>query len=83
MDLREYTDLKNKVEALRRKAERAQGAYEQLLKRLKDEFGCDSLDAARALLNKTEREVKKAKERFEQAKTEFEQNWQEKLKELE
>lgn len=49
-DLRKYTELKEKAEQLRRRAERARGAVDQLLNQLKTDYGIDSLEEAEKVL---------------------------------
>ena len=46
MDAKRFVDLCEKVDRLRREADRAQGALGQLETRLRDEWGCDDLKAA-------------------------------------
>ena len=46
-DLQDVIELKKKVDAMRRDADRAAGALDETMKRLKDEFGCDTIKAAK------------------------------------
>jgi hypothetical protein len=49
-------ELKSRVAQLRRKADKASGVLSEQMKRLKKEFGCNSLEEAEKLLKKLERE---------------------------
>ena len=42
-----FTDLKNRLDTIRQSRARDEGALEQYKQRLKKEFGCDTLEAAR------------------------------------
>ena len=55
----ELSDLKLQIERAKKDEAEAQGAQKQLLKQLKDEYGCKDLEAAR--------------KRFESLKTEIEE----------
>jgi hypothetical protein len=79
MDVREYERLKKKADKLKAEAERAAGALEQTMARLKDEFGCDSLEAAEKLLEKKEAEKEKAEQKYEEELEAFKSKWGEKL----
>lgn len=47
-----YEELKRKAEQHRREADRVQGSLQQIMRELKEEFGCKSLEQANALLEK-------------------------------
>jgi hypothetical protein len=79
MDVAEYERLKKKADKLKAEAERAAGALEQTTARLKDEFGCDSLEAAEKLLKKKELEKAIAEEKYEDELEKFKSKWGEKL----
>jgi predicted nucleic acid-binding Zn-ribbon protein len=75
VDLKRYQYLKESVDDLQRESDRAEGALTQLMKELKAEFDCNSLDEAESLLKKTVKEVKQAEQTFEDAVDEFEEEW--------
>jgi uncharacterized protein involved in exopolysaccharide biosynthesis len=58
MQLSEYNQLKRQVESRRQEYDREQGAYQQTMRQLKEEFGCSSLDDAERLLSKLKRKVR-------------------------
>ncbi len=76
MNLRELTDLKEKTERLRRKADQGEGALEQVKKELMETFGCDSLEAAAKLLKKLEKEGGVAESEYKDAFDEFCKKWE-------
>ena len=71
MDAREYMKLKGKLEQWQREQDKAAGALEQLMKKLKKDFGCRNLKQAKKLLKKKEMENDEAKERYKKAKRSF------------
>ena len=81
--LQRYLDLKEKADRLRREADRAAGAEEQLMKRLKEEFGCDSVKKAESLLENLRQEIETGEEWLKTLMGEFESKWSDKLEEKE
>ena len=71
-DLQRYLDLKEKADKLRRDADRAAGAEDQLKKRLVEEFGCNSVNQAKILLENLELELEGAEAEYEKAVDKFE-----------
>lgn len=76
---RKFTELKEKVEVAQQKADRAQGAEEQVMKRLKNEFGCISLSVAKKKVSTLKRQKDEAEKDFENAIVKFEEKWQNEL----
>lgn len=81
MDLNEFNRLKKQVEAARRKADQAAGALSQLQTRLKEEFGCASVEDAVVLLRNKQTEVQKAEKLAGQKLAEFKEKYGEILPE--
>lgn len=79
MNLDQYQRLKAKVEAARKRADKAAGALDQLKKQLKDEFGCTDLKAAKALLKKLESSEAEAERAADAAMEAFDEKWGELL----
>lgn len=77
--IKDLEQLKRKAEQLRQQHDRAQGRLEETEKRLKEEFEVDSLEAAEKLLKKLEKEEAAAKEKFDNALEEFNEEWGDKL----
>ena len=79
MEMKEYNRFKDEVDELRAQADRAAGALEQQMARLKEDFACESLEAAEQLLEKLEAEAVEAKQKYEEALEAFQEKWGEKL----
>lgn len=62
MDAKKLQRLKDAADRARREADRAQGAYEQGLKELKDDFGSESVEQAERELKRLERETREEEE---------------------
>ena len=79
-DLERYVELKRTAERLRREADRASGAEEQLRKQLLDGYGCGSAKEGMAKLKKLKACLDEGERELCQAIEEFEQAWKEHLK---
>jgi len=79
MDLKEYERLKSKVDRLQREADRAEGILEEKMARLKEEFGCKTLDDARKLLKTLEEDADEAGVEYDDALESFKEKWGNKL----
>lgn len=77
ISVKEYERLQKDVEKARSEADRAEGAVEQLLGRLKEEFDCSSVDEGDKLQRKLDEEAEKAEEAFDDALAEFKEEWNE------
>ena len=63
--LERYNKIKKRTEQAQKKAAEAEGALTQIMKRLKDEFDCDSIEAAEKLLKRKQRATKKLSDELE------------------
>lgn len=79
IDVAEYTQLKDKVDRLRTKADKAKGAFDASIKRIKDEFGCDSLEEARERLDELKTKQAEADCQYVEAMDGFKEKWGEVL----
>ena len=79
--IKDLEQLKEKVEQLKEKRNRAEGRLEEAQERLKEEFGVNSLRAAEKLLKQLAGEEETAREEFETALEEFNDEWGDKLDE--
>jgi len=75
----EYEQLKSKVEKLQREANKAEGALQQLMTRLKEEFDCSTIEQAEELQAKLQKQTEKAEQEFEEAYNLFKEEWGSKL----
>jgi hypothetical protein len=71
----QYRRLKSEVETAKQEADRAQGALDQLLTRLKEEFDCDNLKQAKQKLVEIESKRDKAQAFFEKAMNDYQKKW--------
>lgn len=74
-----FQALKDKVDRLQRDANRAEGALEQSLLRLRREHKCPSLEAAKKKLRELEGLLEKAEKDFNKAADDFEAKWAKEL----
>lgn len=79
VDLQEFQQLKDDVDRLRREADKAAGAYDEQMKRLKSEFDCDSIEQAEKMLADLEKQEAKAVKAYERSKASFDEQWGEVL----
>lgn len=79
MDLDEYKNLKERAEQAKREADRAAGALEQTMTRIKTEFGCATLKEARAKLAKLEVEENELGREFDTKLQAFSTKWKDQL----
>jgi predicted nucleic acid-binding Zn-ribbon protein len=70
-----YRKLKQEVEETKAEADRAQGALDQLLARLKEEFDCDNLKEAKTKLAELKAKKERAESAFEKEMAEYEEKW--------
>lgn len=73
--------LKRKVEQLKTDRDKAEGAYQQLLSRIKEEYGCDSLKAAKVKLVELEEKEREWAVKATTAKKAFEEKYRDQLME--
>lgn len=71
ISVEEYRELKDRVEGLQRKADKAAGVASELRRRLKDEFGFSTLEEAEEALTKMEKELAKKEEALEKEYASF------------
>lgn len=70
-----FNELRDQAEEAQRAASKAEGARDQLLDRLKDDFGCDSLEVGKTLLKKLQKEEAAALEELDEALADYERKW--------
>jgi predicted nucleic acid-binding Zn-ribbon protein len=80
MKIEEFERLKRRVDDANETAARAAGAASELKKRLKREFGVDSVTAARAELKKMETAAAELERKFQSTLTKFERDYSDECK---
>lgn len=73
--LDKYLALKRRVESAQQKADQADGAIGEVMKQLKREFGCSTLNEAKRKLKQLEKQEVESKEKFDSAVEKFEEDW--------
>lgn len=78
VSLDEYRKLKEKVEERKTRASRAEGAWEEAMKRLR-EVGCSSIEGAEEMLVQLKTEQDAAERAYEEELRKFKEKWGNKL----
>jgi hypothetical protein len=81
MTLDDYKRLKNRIDAAKKEATKAQGVCSEILATLKKDFDVDDTDEARSLLSRLSKEKKEREERLQELLKEFEKQWGKQLAE--
>lgn len=79
VDAKKFLALKKKAERLQREVDESQGALKQCLRVLKEEYGCDSIEEAAALIKKKTKALKVLEAEEAEALASFEKKWEGKL----
>jgi hypothetical protein len=79
----ELTNLQQEVETAQQNANKAKGAYEQVLKQIKDQFKCKTLEQAEQELKRLRGEEVKAKRKYEKEMAKFKEKWKDQLEDEE
>ena len=75
VDERAFRVLQQRAEQARAARDRAAGQMDAAMARLRDEFGCESLKQAKAMLKKLERDAVAAEGAYAIAEKEFNDAW--------
>lgn len=75
MKLARYTELQEKVQKLQQRRDRAQGALDQVMERLRKEYGCKTIKEAKTLLAKLNTDLDESEQEFETLLTTFEKEY--------
>ena len=76
-----YKELKAKVDRLRREHDRAEGALEQAMLKLKEQYDCKTLEEGKIVLSKMEKDCKRKRSKYDKAMERFDEEWGERLEE--
>lgn len=75
MNVNDIKKLKGQVREAQAEAERAEGALQETLQQLQEEFGCSSIEQAEALLQSLEEEEKRVQQKLDQVLEKFREKW--------
>src|SRR5437667_10651666 len=78
---RRVVELREQAEQMERDKARWEGVSQEILRRLREEHGCGSLQEGQKKLTRLDKEAARLKKEFEQAMEEFQAKWGEKLEE--
>jgi len=67
----ELAAIRDKIERAKEDHARAKGAYEQVMKEIKDEFGCDDLKSAKKKVDEMEKEIEELDSELDSKMKEF------------
>ena len=73
--LDKYLSLKKRVETAQQEADQAEGAEKEVMKQIKDEFDCSTLNEAKRTLKQKRKQEVDSKEKFDTAFEKFEEDW--------
>ncbi len=82
IDIKQYQALQEQVAAAKSNADRAQGAYEQALAKLQEDYECPTVKAAEAKLKELEAAEEAAGKAYDKAYAAFMEEWGDTLAEL-
>lgn len=74
-NLDEFWTLKRRADRLRQKAAEAEGTRKEILRRLKEEFGCASLEEAKAMLAELQEKERKLGAKYTKLFKDFREKW--------
>jgi len=82
ISVREYEQLKAKVEKLQREADKAEGVHAEQMRRLRQDFNCKTLEDAVAKQNDLEKKLQAEEKKLQKMTDKFEKDWGSVLEEL-
>ena len=77
--LDEFMKLTKQVEKAQQTADKAEGALGQVMKELKNEFDCNSIDTAEQKRKQLKKQVERSRNAFDTGLKKFKHDWSEKL----
>lgn len=75
-----YQKLKKKADEAKTDADRAEGSLENQLKKLKEEFGCETVEAAQKMAVELKGQLEEEEASFEEELRRFQEKWGDALK---
>ena len=70
-----YLKLKARVEKAQQKADKAEGALDEVLKQIKKDFNCNTINEAKRKLKQLKNQSEKLQIEFNKAIEQFEEKW--------
>jgi len=75
VELKRFEELKRKIEKIRKERDKAEGALDQVMVDLKEEFGCKTIKEAEARMAELKQDAEDSQEKYEAALEDFEKKW--------
>lgn len=75
VDLEKYQELRKKADKAKADVNRAEGVLEEQMKKLKDDFSCETVEGAEMLLETLRLQEADADAKYNELLTAFEQQW--------
>lgn len=75
IDIEKYQKLKQRAEKAKADANRAEGVLGEQKKKLKADFGVETVEEAEKLLETLEKETKEAEQKYNEEMSAFEEKW--------
>ena len=73
--LDKFLSLKKRHSQAQQEADQAEGAEREVMKQIKDEFSCNTLNDAKRTLKQKRKQEADSKEKFDTAFEKFEEDW--------
>jgi len=73
--LDKYLSLKKRVDTAQQEADQAEGAEKEVMKQIKSEFNCNTLNEAKRTLKQKRKQEADSKVKFDTAFEQFEEDW--------
>jgi len=77
--LETYQKLKKRAELLKSEISKAEGAYENVMQQIKEQFDCDDLEQAETLAEQLKKQAEEAEQKYNAALDAFNAKWEKKF----
>ena len=79
IDVAEYKRFKSKVDSIRQEGDREKGSLDATKRRIMEEFGCKTLEEAKALEARIRKEAEELEVQYDDSMEKFKKQWEEEL----
>ncbi len=79
ISMKGFERLKSKIESIKKDVSRAEGAFQEHMKSLEKDYGCNTLEDAESKLRVITKKTERAREKFEKELASFVDKWGEEL----
>lgn len=78
----DFKQVQKKLRETERAYDRAKGTLDTLRKRLKDEFGADTIKDGKAKLKELQKKINDVQRQYDEAEAAFDEKWSEQISQL-